>query len=380
MYETFSIRKATGENVSRVAVIFSSVNANGFSFFNLFEQFEANLHRIYIRDPYDQWYDQGVSEEITTWPALVAEIQRGIETLGAKDVMTFGASMGGYASLKLASQIKAHTCIAISPQTLLDHRLPHTPKQPVAPENRDLSYSLDPWQPNNAAIFFGAADFVDIFNVFRIDWKGVDIFPIKGKDHLVAQYLLQRRVMRAMINDFVNKGAYTPNLRLQDRSVPLDRSCFDVVQRLLINRVVEGFYLKAGWDVLAHLRALKALHKWADGLHMEAKILARKGETEDALKSAAKALSLAPSSVTISDTYAGIYRSAGRLEEAIAGYRRSLELRAKHYQALCYLGELLHKTGNHTEAADMLRQAVEVRPRQVKAQTIAETLNIDLGL
>ncbi|MGR3607280.1 MAG: tetratricopeptide repeat protein [Sulfitobacter sp.] len=380
MYETFSIRKATGENVSRVAVVFSSVNANGFSFYNLFEQFEENLHRIYIRDPYDQWYDQGVSEEITTWPALVAEIQRGIKNLGVKDVMIFGASMGGYASLKLASQIKAHTCIAISPQTLLDLRLPHTPKKPVAPENSDLRHSLNPWQPNNAAVFLGAADFVDIFNVFRIDWNGADIFPIEGKDHLVAQFLLQRRVMRAMINDFASKGAYTPNLRLKDRKVALDRACFDTVQGIMINRVVEGFYLGAGWDVLAHLRALSALKMWADGLHLEAKILARKGKTEEALKAADKALSLAPSSVTVSDTYAGIYRSAGRLEEAISGYRRSLELRSKHYQALCCLGELLQETGNEKEAAEMLRQAVEVRPRQVKAQAIAETLNIDLDL
>lgn len=380
MHETFSVRRARNPEATRAAIVFSSVNANGFSFFNLFEQFEDDLHRIYIRDPHDQWYDQGVSDEITSWGELVAQIRKALSELNVKQVLTFGSSMGGYASLRLAAQIDPYICIAISPQTLLDRRLPHTPKQPVSSESWDLSPYVNAWQPKNAAIFFGAADFVDIFNVFRINWQGADLLPIAGQDHLVAQFLARKRIFLAMITDFVTKGTYTPVLRTQGRGAKFDKTCFDDVQRQLITRVVEGFYLRANWDVLAHLRALKALHKWADGLHLEAKILSKRGEFEDAIKAADKALSLAKKSVTISDGYAHILRKAGQIDAAIAGYERSLQLRAKHYQALCSLGELYHEKGDIDTATTMLREAASVRPRLKRAQDIATSLNIELSV
>ncbi len=379
MNETFITRRATGENVTRAAVVFSSVNANGFSFFKLFEQFSENLHRIYIRDPFDQWYDQGVSEEIPSWDALLRAIDSVLEELDVKQVMTFGSSMGGYASLRVASHINPHICIAISPQTILDNRLPHTPKTPVAEANRDLALYLNGWQPKNAAIFFGAADFVDIYNVFRINWQGADLFPIKGQDHLVAQYLLSKRVLLAIVNDFVLKGTYTPNLRIHGRGISLDRACFDDVQLLMITRIVEGFYRGGDWNVLKYTRALKALNKWADGLHLEAKQLAQMGRLDNARLAAERAFKLAPSSVTISDSWAAICRQAGDTEAAIIGYRRSLGLRSKHYHALCCLGELLFDVGKTKEAIEMLRQAAEVRPRREKAQAIAERLGLKLA-
>jgi tetratricopeptide (TPR) repeat protein len=379
MEETFSVRAATGESTKRAAVIFSSVNANGFSFFNLFEQFSENLHRIYVRDPYDCWYDKGVSEDIDSWDRLSEEIQSSLKELGATQVMVFGSSMGGYASLRLSSEINPHTCIAISPQTLLDRRLPHTPQSSVSRQSRDISLYMNSWRPKNAAVFFGAADFVDIFNVFRINWLGVDLFPIAGQDHLVAQYLLGKRAMLAIVEDFVLKGAYTPNLRLQRQGIRFDRACFDDAQRILINRIVEGYYLEAGWDVLRCIKALKALHKWADAFHLEAKILAKMRRFDEAIISGGKALALAPNSVTISDGLAEILRKAERTEEAIAGYRNSLKLRAKHYQALCSLAELEHRQGNVEEASRLLQQAVEVRPRQKKAQNIAEKLGISVN-
>jgi tetratricopeptide (TPR) repeat protein len=378
MYETFSVLPAKDASCKRAAVVFSSLNANGFSFYNLFEQFSDNIHRIYLRDPFDQWYDQGISDEVPDWDAVIAKTMEALKELDVKHFMTFGASMGGYAALRFAAQCDADLCIALSPQTLLDRRLPHTPKKEVDIRNRDIKPYLDCWRSKNAAIFFGAADFVDIFNVFRINWQGADLFPIAGQDHLVAQYLLSKRVMSAMVADFVNKGAYSPITRMQGKKVKLDRVCFDEVQRLLINRIVEGFYMDAPWDVLASTRSLKALHAWADGYHIEARMLARKKDYPAAIRAANKAYSLAENSVTISDALAEIHYQAGNLDDAIEGYRRSLGIRSKHYGALCRLGTLLHSKGDVDGALDMLAQAVEIRPRLTRAQSIAKNLNLEL--
>ncbi len=376
--ETLMVKRAGRADTVRVAVVFSSLNANGFSFYNLFEQFGEKLHRIYIRDPHDQWYDRGISDTLTSWADVSQAIQKEIDALGATEVLTFGASMGAYACIRFAREVDAAACIALSPQTLLDRRLPHTPREPVQDANRDLGQMLGSWRPQCTAVFFGAADFVDVYNVLRVGWQGAHLYPVADQDHLVSQFLLSKKVMYALIKDFVEEGLFSGAKRLHSKGISLDRNCFDTVQYQLIARVVEGYYLDAPWDVLACLRALKALNTWADGYHIEARILARMGAFEQAGKAAQRAVRLAPKSVTISDAYADIMAKSGDTEAAIEGYRRSLRLRSKHYGALCRLGELLHRMGETAEAEALLHQAVQIRPRLKRAFSIAERLGIEL--
>ena len=378
MDETLLAKAADTADVERVAVVFSSVNANGFSFYNLFEQFSEKLHRIYVRDPHDQWYDRGISEKLTTWPMVSDAIKAEIHKLGTTEVLTFGASMGAYAGIRFAREVDACACIAMSPQTILDGRLPHTPREPVVHANHDLGRLLGSWQPRCTSIFFGAADFVDIYNVLRVSWQGAALYPVAEQDHLVAQFLLSEQVFHGLIAEFAETGRFSAEAQLNARGIALDLNCFDEVQRLLINRIVEGYYLEAPWDVLASLRALKTLHTWADGYNIEAQVLVRTKDFENAARAARKARRLAPKSVTLSDAYADVMARAGHTEEAIEGYRRSLKLRSKHYGALCRLSELLHNSGNAEEAESLLRQAVAVRPRLPRAFTIAERLGIEL--
>jgi hypothetical protein len=379
MEENFLAVKADGRNVSRVAVIFSSVNANGFSYYNLFEAQKSGMHRIYIKDPFDQWYDRGISEEIGTWVALSQTILRAIDQLGATQVLTFGSSMGAYAAVRFAAENDASDCIAISPQTILDLRLPHTPKEPVADANRDLASILNSWTPKNAVVLFGAADFVDIYNVLRIQWRGAELFPIADQDHLVGQFLARQKVLTGLIEDFGRTGKFSTNHWLQRQEIDLDKNCFDPVQFQLICRIVEGYYLNAPTDLMRSLRALDQLKSWADGLNLFARLLARNGELDEAILQSSRAMELAPTSVTLSDAHAEILVKAGRNQDAIQGYRHSLKLRAKHYGALCRLGELLSQVGQKDEAIEMLKVAVEVRPRLFRAQKIAERFELDLG-
>ncbi len=378
MNETFLVKKAENPDAKRVAVIFSSLNANGFSFYKVAEQHAVDLHRIYVRDPYDHWYDSGISDSLSSWPAVSDCLKAALHELQPDDVVTMGASMGAYAALRFASDVNAGHCIAMSPQTLLDRRLPHTPKQPVSDASRDLGILLGNWRSQNATIFFGAEDFVDIYNVLRVQWQGANLLPIAGQDHLVAQHLTSHKVITTLLRDFAANGFFSAQARLTHKGIALNLNCFDHVQRSLINCVVEGHYLEAKCDTLAHLRALKELHLWADGLQIEAKILAHNKQFDDAIDVAAQACRLAPKSVTLSDAQADILLKAGRIDDAIEAYRRSLTIRAKHYGALCRLGELLWKTGHASEAVKMLKMAIEIRPRLQRAQMIADTLGIDL--
>ena len=57
----------------------------------------------------------------------------------------------------------------------------------------------------------------------------------------------------------------------------------------------------------------------------------------------------------------------GRLEEAIASYRRAIDLRPDYAEALNNLGIALRTTGNRAEATDCLVRAVSIQPRYADA-------------
>src|SRR5215469_3732509 len=52
----------------------------------------------------------------------------------------------------------------------------------------------------------------------------------------------------------------------------------------------------------------------------------------------------------------------GRLDDAERGYRATLAADPVHVDALHLLGVLRHQQGQHAEAADLVRRAVELRP------------------
>jgi len=61
------------------------------------------------------------------------------------------------------------------------------------------------------------------------------------------------------------------------------------------------------------------------------------------------------------------HHRAGRLAEAIAGYRRSLQLKPDNAAALTALGIALHATDAYDEAVALLRRAVAIDPRSYDA-------------
>lgn len=361
------------EPADAAAVIFSSVNSNGFSYFKQFEKYPGRLHRIYVRDPFDQWFTRGISAELPDWESLARHVAGRVEALGAKRILTFGSSMGGYASLKYAAAHPVDLCVSISPQTLIDIRLPHTPKNPVPPEHEDLAPLVTPDLQQRSLVFWGAADFVDIYNILRISWSTSRLYPVAGQDHLVAQHLLKKGLVDRLAVDF-SAGAPIGDSFVAGLKVELDRRCMAPENARLICEAVEVLYRGAGGDLLDLLKPLLDGGDWPDADHIAAQVLARRHRFDEAIRFCRRATESAPSSVTIADTYADILRRAGRTEESLQAYLRCLAIRPKHYSALCALGELSMENGDLAAAKKYLDAAVEIRPRLTRAKALLERI------
>lgn len=353
------------------AIVFSSVNALHFSFYKVFEG--APINRIFVRDPFDCWYQKGVSEQIASVDALADTLRARLRSLGAERVLTFGSSMGGYASLLFGRLLSASDICAIAPQTIIDPRLPHTPGERFDTPYFDLAPLLKQgFGSSSVTVFLGSADFVDIYNVARVDWGQAAVYPVAGQDHLCAHHLARAGVFKRLIAQFAANEPF-------GFAGPLDPRCFDPVISALITRTVEAYYLDGGADPLRCTEAILALEPdWPAPHFMLAQILQARGAREDALKAAARATELGPNSILFADHYAALVKSLERWDEAVAAYERCLVLRPKHYAALCALGEMLARSGQRDRAVEYLNQAVAIRPRLTRAQKVLQTLDRDM--
>lgn len=76
--------------------------------------------RLYLKDPHSVWYQKGISglgrniDETAHW-------LRGVyERVGAKRIVHFGVSGGGYAAMLFGWMLNVNSVVAISPRTYLD--------------------------------------------------------------------------------------------------------------------------------------------------------------------------------------------------------------------------------------------------------------------
>lgn len=93
-----------------------------FEFFNLTSPIEVN--KIYLRDLDQAWYHAGLRGISGSIDETASFLRRKIEESGAKKVVLFGNSMGGYAALLFGFLLNADLVHAFAPHTRIT-RLEH---------------------------------------------------------------------------------------------------------------------------------------------------------------------------------------------------------------------------------------------------------------
>jgi len=354
-------------NGAPVVVVFSSVNSNGFSFFKSLEGLPFS--KIFVRDPFDQWFQRGISADLGSLDILSSHLRSAIRMLRPCRLITMGASMGGYGALLFGYMLRANAVFAMSPQTIIDPRLPHTPTENFAGTPYfDLAPLLRVKNRHRPSthILFGSDDIVDVWNACRlVALPGDTLYPIAGRDHLASNLI-------ASNGDLVRVITALCEAREIELTAPLDRRCEQPRTKAIIDRLVRALYLEeAGLEPEEWAERLRRIEpEWSVPHDVISMLARRKGDLLTAEKAAGQAVAFAPQSITLQTTHADILLRLGREAEAIAAYARCLVIRPKHYAALCALGGLLGRAGKIQEALERLDAAIAIRPRLTRAHTL----------
>lgn len=121
-----------------------------------------------------------------------------------------------------------------------------------------------------------------------------------------------------------------------------------------------------GKDALAHAEQAVAAQAGPAALAALARAQVRAGDGA-ALQSAEKALAAGPNNALAAEAHGEALLAAGKKDEAVAAYRRALQLDPKLTRARLGLAAALSASGKHAEAVSEARKATEADPKSAEA-------------
>ncbi|WP_102958918.1 hypothetical protein [Mangrovicella endophytica] len=119
------------------------------------------VHVVYLRDVQRHFYTSGIASLAPTEAGTVAALRRLAEQLGAKRILTYGNSAGGYAALKYALGLQAERALVFGAPTALEmtgelHHLPDLSAEQL-PDLRAL-YAAAPARPRTHLVASGGVE------------------------------------------------------------------------------------------------------------------------------------------------------------------------------------------------------------------------------
>jgi len=352
-------------------IVFSSVNSNGFSFFKTLKALP--YAKLFIRDPEDCWFQRGITPEVNSPDRLAGHLRAMIAKLRPGRIITTGASMGGYAALLFGHLLRAQAVFAMSPQTIIDRGLPHTPAEDfTGAPYFDLAPLVRIQNRHRPAthVLFGADDLADVWNAGRLTRRAGDArYAIAGRDHLASNFV-------ATNGDLVRALTALAEGQPVELAAPLDDRCETPRTQAILDRLVRSLFLEAP-DLEPELwvERLKRLHpNWSVPFEASTSLARRLGDLSAASQAAGRAAALSPLSITLHTNHAELLTLLAREADAMRAFEACLEIRPGHYAALCGLAILRARANDQGGALALLDQAIERRPRVARAVRLRELI------
>lgn len=174
-----------------------------FHFFKLLKPLPG-FSKLLVRDPSGSWYNAGLPGEGDTLEEVAAGVERELRRLDAKQVITLGSSMGGYAAILFGCMLGAERAIALAPQTLLDPALRHAPPAHVRLQAPDLAPIIRDTPATRIDLVAGWDDHLDVFNAQRVaGLPSVRVLALRNGVHAFVEHLHNDDKLIPLITDLV---------------------------------------------------------------------------------------------------------------------------------------------------------------------------------
>ncbi|AKP00204.1 Tetratricopeptide repeat protein (plasmid) [Marinovum algicola DG 898] len=340
--------------------------------FNLWKHADAlPYHKLYLRVPINDWYQQGVPGLGADPEETYASIRRLIEGTGAEKVYTIGSSMGAYGALLFGHELDA-SVLAFSPEIVLD--LPFSRSSKMIPG--DVTRTVPDLRERLAAaerpvfIYTGEMDPVDLYCAAMIrKLSNINIVTFRDDEHTVMRTLFHTERLIPTIRAFV-----------EDQPLP---SIMEKGNALNFAAYPRHFY--RGWQYFQNKqddiaeeefqKALKAYPVSARVNFFMARILLRRGEAAKAREHAALAVAMTPNFIEHRFLFAHCLRMTGAMDGAIYCHQKILEAWPDADQSHFDLGQMYLMQKQFDLAGKHFAEAVRLAPHNASYARKLEKLS-----
>lgn len=191
---------------SDTAVVAFGSNGGGHGHFHFFKLLKPlpGFSKLLVRDPTPRWYNAGLPGVGDTLEEIAAGVEREVSLLGATRIVTFGSSMGAYASILFGCMLGAERVIAFSPQTLLDPGLRHSPSADIDLQVADLEPLIQATPGTPVDVVVGWEDHIDVFHSQRVaGLPSVRVLALRERTHSFVLEFSDEGKLLPLLTDLV---------------------------------------------------------------------------------------------------------------------------------------------------------------------------------
>lgn len=358
------VRVVPAEDVSRWVVTFDNYGiGQGFDRPAFGEAFlrKVGVSAVHVMGRREDWYQ---------YPEMVEAmaVVRGV-TAGARRVMTYGSSMGGYAAIRFADGVGADAVLAISPQYSLDPL-----KVPFETRWRQEAERIE-WRPEiDGAINCRCAPII-VFDPQGIDGRHVDLiaaetpiqrFSLRYSGHPSATYLSELDLLEPLALQALSGDLDVVEFRAE--ALRLKAQCPAYLSRLAELQPPQRARLAL--DLAQRACALAPANPIA--LSTLAALQSRAGDQAQALASYSILSDVTDRAPNYLVLHAQALVDAGRLDDARLLAREVVIAQPDAANLWAWLAHIEWRLGAHDAAMAAIDQAIRLFPTQIEYQAQRE--------
>lgn len=344
------------EGASIVAVIFATVSVKPWRF-SFYKNMEGqSVHRIYINDPNNGWYQNGIPGLGNNIDETIGTLLKWKERLGAKEIVTIGSSMGGYGAILYGAKLGCRV-LSFGAETIL--RLPGSRSLKNMPPNSPIYYQdLKPLLKNSNAkitLITGEVDQIDLISAKNIyELENTNVITIRGVAHGAPVFLEKKFKIVNIFRDYLLNDSI-PNFVERGNLC----ACGNAVELLTrVNKQIAEKQWEAAKNTLKDI--LKITNNSDVVFHKLGIVMYQMREIELAMSYQSKAIEISSHFANAHHQLGIALRKLGRYMESYQAHKKSYENDPNFAGAYHHAGLSLEKLGEINEAESAFREAVNL--------------------
>lgn len=341
------------EGSETLAIIFSTVGVKPGYFTFYKSMLNIPVHKLHLTDPHSEWFQDGIPGFGKTVEETVESIKALQESIGAKEIVTIGSSMGGYGALLYGALLN---CRVLSFGARVQLGTPgsqsfHLAKKGYSFKYKDLTNLIEQ-SSSNILLYQGETDYNDMLAAYDIgQLSNVNCVSIKGVAHATPVFLNQKYGIAKVIQTFVDKE---PIVDFPERG-ELSNSKKTLEMYFKGLRFIEE---QSNEEAIKVLEAILLENEDRDAIHHKLGIVYYKEKEYDkALYHQKRAVEISPHFSNAQHQYGICLRKAGQYEESYHAHCLAYKLDPKQAGAHHHAGLSLEKLERFDEAENEFRMA-----------------------